>query len=234
MRDFGPDDLALVRPDGTATESGPGHDEHLGRFRPRSQTWSGPTRGPVRSGRSPGCGPTARPSRSAVPTAGRWRRSPMTGSPCTTSTDSPRGLARGRGRGPRRRAARPAPAARLRPNQRTARQPAPARRQGRGGTRHRPPHRPSQDEGGPAARPGRRRRRTTHAPPGRPGTGGPRRAAAGALQPGYDQLLDILVSIAAQPPIAAEPSGLAGRPAAAVVAGLIRRPWRRLKRAGWV
>ena len=49
--------------------------------------------------------------------------------------------------------------------------------------------------------------------------------------PGYDQLLDTLVSIAAQPPIAAEPPGLAGRPAAAVVAGLIRRPWRRLKRA---
>jgi CHAD domain-containing protein len=49
--------------------------------------------------------------------------------------------------------------------------------------------------------------------------------------PGYDQLLDTLVSIAAQLPIAAEPPGLAGQPVAAVVARLIRRPWQRLKRA---
>lgn len=62
-----------------------------------------------------------------------------------------------------------------------------------------------------------------------------REARAALLQelasPGYDQLLDILVSIAAKPPIAAEPPGLAGQPAAAVAVGLIHRPWRRLKRA---
>ncbi len=51
-------------------------------------------------------------------------------------------------------------------------------------------------------------------------------------QPGQWPRCCVLVSIAAQPPIAAEPPGLAGQPAAAVVAGLIRRPWRRLKRAG--
>jgi len=49
--------------------------------------------------------------------------------------------------------------------------------------------------------------------------------------PGYDQLLDSLVSIAVQPPIAAEPPGLASQPAAVLAARLIRRPWRRLKRA---
>jgi len=62
-----------------------------------------------------------------------------------------------------------------------------------------------------------------------------REALAALLQelasPGYDQFLDTLVSIAAQPPIAAEPPGLAGQPAAAAAADLIRRPWRRLKRA---
>jgi CHAD domain-containing protein len=62
-----------------------------------------------------------------------------------------------------------------------------------------------------------------------------REARAALLQelasPGYGQLLDTLVSIAAQPPIAAEPPGLAGQPAAAVAVGLIRRPWRRLKHA---
>ena len=49
--------------------------------------------------------------------------------------------------------------------------------------------------------------------------------------PDYDQLLDTLVVIAARPPIAAEPPGLAGQRAADLAAGLIRRPWRRLKRA---
>jgi CHAD domain-containing protein len=49
--------------------------------------------------------------------------------------------------------------------------------------------------------------------------------------PAYDQLLDGLVNIASQPPIAAEPAGLGGRPAAGIAPGLIRRPWRRLKRA---
>jgi len=49
--------------------------------------------------------------------------------------------------------------------------------------------------------------------------------------PAYDQLLDALVNIASQPPIAAEPAGLGGRPAADIASGLIRRPWRRLKRA---
>jgi CHAD domain-containing protein len=49
--------------------------------------------------------------------------------------------------------------------------------------------------------------------------------------PGYDQLLDTLVSIAARPPIAAAPPGLADQRAADLIAGLIRRPWRRLKRA---
>ena len=93
-------------------------------------------------------------------------------------------------------------------DQRTARQAAPARRQGRGRARHRRPDRPSQGQGGPAARPGRRRRRTAHPPPGRPG---PRRLAPrcwcrSCASPGYDQLLDSLVSIAAQPPIAAEPA----------------------------
>lgn len=39
------------------------------------------------------------------------------------------------------------------------------------------------------------------------------------------------MSIARQPPIATQPPGLAGRPAAEVVPGLMRRPWRRLKRA---
>jgi CHAD domain len=43
---------------------------------------------------------------------------------------------------------------------------------------------------------------------------------------GYDQLLDTLVGIAAQPPIAAEPPGLASQPAAALATRLIRRPWR--------
>ncbi len=62
------------------------------------------------------------------------------------------------------------------------------------------------------------------------------RAARAALldalrSPAYDQLLDALVSIASQPPIATEPPGLVGLPAADVVPGLIRRPWRRLKRA---
>jgi CHAD domain-containing protein len=62
------------------------------------------------------------------------------------------------------------------------------------------------------------------------------RAARAALldalrSPAYDQLLDALVGIAREPPIAAEPRGLAGRPAAGVVPGLVRRPWRRLKRA---
>lgn len=47
----------------------------------------------------------------------------------------------------------------------------------------------------------------------------------------YDQLLDTLVDIAARPPIATEPPGLAGQRAADLAAGLIRRPWRRLKRA---
>ncbi len=61
------------------------------------------------------------------------------------------------------------------------------------------------------------------------------RAARAALldelrSPAYDQLLDALVSAASQPPIAAEPAGLA-RPAAGVVPSLIRRPWRRLKHA---
>jgi len=41
---------------------------HPDRFHLRSPTWSGPTRGPVRSSLSPVCTPTARPSRSAVPT----------------------------------------------------------------------------------------------------------------------------------------------------------------------
>jgi len=49
--------------------------------------------------------------------------------------------------------------------------------------------------------------------------------------PSYDQLLDTLVDIAARPPIATEPPGLAGQRAADLAAGLIRRPWRRLKRA---
>ena len=49
--------------------------------------------------------------------------------------------------------------------------------------------------------------------------------------PDYDQLLDTLVVIAARPPIAAEPPGLAGQRAADLAVGLIRRPWRRLKRA---
>ena len=49
--------------------------------------------------------------------------------------------------------------------------------------------------------------------------------------PGYDQLLDTLVSIASQPPIAAEPPGLGSQSAAVLAARLIRRPWRRLKRA---
>lgn len=49
--------------------------------------------------------------------------------------------------------------------------------------------------------------------------------------PGYDQLLEALVSAAAHPPIAAAPPGLADRSAADLVPGLIRRPWRRLKRA---
>jgi CHAD domain-containing protein len=62
------------------------------------------------------------------------------------------------------------------------------------------------------------------------------RAARAALldalrSPAYDQLLDALVGIARQPPIVTEPPGLAGRPAAALVPGLMRRPWRRLKRA---
>ena len=49
--------------------------------------------------------------------------------------------------------------------------------------------------------------------------------------PSYDQLLDTLVGMAARPPVAAEPPGLAGQRAADLAAGLIRRPWRRLKRA---
>jgi CHAD domain-containing protein len=49
--------------------------------------------------------------------------------------------------------------------------------------------------------------------------------------PGYDQLLDTLVSIAFQPPIAAEPPGLGSQSVAVLAARLIRRPWRRLKRA---
>jgi CHAD domain-containing protein len=62
------------------------------------------------------------------------------------------------------------------------------------------------------------------------------RAARAALldalrSPAYDQLLDALVSVASQPPVAAEPPGMADRPAADVVGGLIRRPWRRLQRA---
>jgi CHAD domain-containing protein len=62
------------------------------------------------------------------------------------------------------------------------------------------------------------------------------RAARAALldalrSPAYDQLLDALVGIAREPPIATQPPGLAGRPAAALVPGLMRRPWRRLKRA---
>jgi CHAD domain-containing protein len=62
--------------------------------------------------------------------------------------------------------------------------------------------------------------------------GGPARAALleALRSPSYDQLLDSLVSIARQPPIAGEPPGLAGRPAAELVPGLIRPPWRRLKR----
>ena len=48
---------------------------------------------------------------------------------------------------------------------------------------------------------------------------------------GYDQLLDTLAGIAAQPPIAAEPPGLASQPAAALATRLIRRPWRRLNHA---
>ena len=62
-----------------------------------------------------------------------------------------------------------------------------------------------------------------------------RQARSALLQelrgPGYDQLLDTLVGIAARPPIAAEPPGLAGQRAADLAAGVIRRPWRRLKRA---
>jgi CHAD domain-containing protein len=49
--------------------------------------------------------------------------------------------------------------------------------------------------------------------------------------PSYDQLLDTLVGMAARRPIAAEPPDLAGQRAADLAAGLIRRPWRRLKRA---
>ena len=49
--------------------------------------------------------------------------------------------------------------------------------------------------------------------------------------PSYDQLLDTLVGMAARPPVAAEPAGLAGQRAADLAASLIRRPWRRLKRA---
>jgi CHAD domain-containing protein len=49
--------------------------------------------------------------------------------------------------------------------------------------------------------------------------------------PGYDQLLDTLVGLAARPPIAAGPPGLADQRAADLAAGLIRRPWRRLNRA---
>ena len=62
-----------------------------------------------------------------------------------------------------------------------------------------------------------------------------RQARSALLQelrsPGYDQLLDTLVGMAARPPVAAEPPGLAGQRAADLAAGLIRRPWRRLKRA---
>lgn len=66
--------------------------------------------------------------------------------------------------------------------------------------------------------------------------GGTARSARAALldalrSPSYDQLLDVLVSTARQPPIRNEPPGLADRPAAEVVARLMRRPWRRLKRA---
>ena len=49
--------------------------------------------------------------------------------------------------------------------------------------------------------------------------------------PSYDQLLDTLVGMAARPPVAAEPPGLADQRAADLAVGLIRRPWRRLKRA---
>jgi CHAD domain-containing protein len=67
--------------------------------------------------------------------------------------------------------------------------------------------------------------------------GGQARVARAALldairSPAYDPLLDALVRMAREPPIAGEPPGLADRPAADLVAGLIRRPWRRLKRAG--
>jgi hypothetical protein len=57
---------------------------------PQVAAWSGPTRGPVRSSLSPVCTPSARPSRSAVPTGGHWLRSLMTEAPRTTSTDSRR------------------------------------------------------------------------------------------------------------------------------------------------
>jgi CHAD domain-containing protein len=49
--------------------------------------------------------------------------------------------------------------------------------------------------------------------------------------PGYDQLLDSLVRVAARPPITAQRPGLASQPAADLAGGLTRRPWRRLKRA---
>ncbi len=65
---------------------------------------------------------------------------------------------------------------------------------------------------------------------------GQARAARAALLdalrvPAYDQLLDALVSMARQPPIAAESAGLAGRPAAGMAPSLMRPPWRRLKHA---
>lgn len=62
-----------------------------------------------------------------------------------------------------------------------------------------------------------------------------RQARAALLQelasPGYDQLLDSLVRVAARPPITAQRPGLASQPAADLAGGLTRRPWRRLKRA---